>query len=139
MIVGIQLSRLRQTEWWEYLVRFAFGGVVTLLTGLIAKELGAVIGGLFLAFPGIFPAGVSLVERHERKKKERRGLSGERRGRAVAAATSAGAALGAAALLGFAAPAWRLLPHAGAPLVLVLATLGWLALAVLLWWLRRRV
>jgi hypothetical protein len=39
------------------------------------------VGGLFLAFPSIFPAAASLVESHEKKKKGRVGLDGETRGR----------------------------------------------------------
>jgi hypothetical protein len=103
---------LRQTEWWQYAVRFAFGGVVTVLAGAIAKRWGAVVGGLFLAFPGIFPAGVTLTERHERDHKRRRGLSGTKRGRLVAGVTSAGAALGAFGLAAFGATAAWLLPRA---------------------------
>ena len=74
MIIKAKLSRLGQTKWWEWLVRFAFGGVVTAIAGVIAKEFGPVVGGLFLAFPGIFPAGVTLVERHEKEKKTEAGL-----------------------------------------------------------------
>lgn len=63
---------------WEYLERFLFGGIVTVITGLIAQEFGVVVVGLFLAFPGIFPASATLVERHERKKKREQGLRGDR-------------------------------------------------------------
>ena len=54
----------------EYLIRFVFGGagLVCVAAGLIAKKFGPGVGGLFLAFPAIFPAGASLVESHERKK-----------------------------------------------------------------------
>jgi hypothetical protein len=139
MIIKMQVARLRQTEWWEYVVRFAFGGVVTALTGLIAKEYGPAVGGLFLAFPGIFPAGVTLVERHERKKKERRGLDGTRRARAVSGVAAIGASLGALGLLAFAALAWWLLPKAPVWAVIPVATAAWFGTAVLLWWLRLRI
>lgn len=139
MVVKARFSRLRQTEWWEYLVRFLFGGVVTLLAGLVASRYGPVIGGLFLAFPGIFPAGVTLVERHERKKKERSGMSGLRRGRAVAGAVAAGAALGSVGLAAFATVAWLLVPRLGAGLSLSAATAAWLAVGVLAWFARSRL
>jgi len=139
MVIKAQFSRLRQTQWWEYLVRFFFGGVVTVAAGVVAREFGAIAGGLFLAFPGIFPAGVTLVERHEREKKRKRGLRGERRARLVSGVVSAGAVLGSIGLVAFAAvgtwlfgliPSWQ---------VFALATASWLAVAVLAWWLRLRV
>jgi hypothetical protein len=138
-MVKAKLSRLAQTRWWEWLVRFAFGGIVTVITGLIAKKWGPEVAGLFLAFPGIFPAGVTLVERHEREKKRKQGLSGARRGRAVSAVVSAGAVLGAIGLLAFAALAWWLLPQAATWQALAAATIGWFVLSVAAWWLRLRV
>ena len=65
-------SALTQGHWYEYLIRFGLGGVTTVLAGLIAVRWGPVIGGLFLAFPAIFPASATLVEKHEREKKKRR-------------------------------------------------------------------
>jgi hypothetical protein len=138
VIVKAELSRLRQTQWWEYLVRFAFGGVVTVATGLIAKEFGAIVGGLFLAFPGIFPAGVTLVERHERQKKQKKGLHGERRARLVSGVVSAGAVLGSVGLVAFAAFGTWLFGVIASWQVIVLATASWLAVSVLAWWLRLR-
>ena len=49
-----------------------FGGAVTLLAGLTADTFGPGFGGLFLAFPAIFPAA-SLTEKHQRKTKRRAG------------------------------------------------------------------
>jgi hypothetical protein len=51
------------------------------------------VGGLFLAFPAIFPASATLVEKHEAENKKRRGLSGMVRGREAAALDAAGAAM----------------------------------------------
>jgi hypothetical protein len=56
MIVQFKLSAIRQTRWHEYLVRFVLNGAMTIVAGLIAARFGPVIGGLFLAFPAIFPA-----------------------------------------------------------------------------------
>ena len=53
MIVKFKPSALRQTRWYEYLVRFVLGGAMTVIAGLIAARFGPVIGGLFLAFPAI--------------------------------------------------------------------------------------
>lgn len=139
MVVRVQLSRLRQTKWWEYAIRFAFGGIVTVVAGLIAKEFGAAVGGLFLAFPGIFSAGVTLVERHEKERKRKQGLDGTRRGRSVSAVVSAGAALGSLALLAFAALTWSLFGRFAAWQVILLAGVAWVAVAVALWALRRQL
>ena len=139
MIIKAQFSRLRQTAWWEYAVRFLFGGIVTAITGLIAKEFGAVVGGLFLAFPGIFPASVTLVERHERNKKRQKGLHGERGGRAVAALVAAGAVAGSIGLIAFAAVAWYGFPRVGEAQTLAAALAGWAVLSLAAWFIRFRL
>jgi Protein of unknown function (DUF3147) len=69
-IVRIDFSWLRQSHWYEYATRFVLGGLMTVVAGLIAKLYGPEVGGLFLAFPAIFPASVTLIERHERERKE---------------------------------------------------------------------
>ena len=53
------MSSVLETKWSEYVTRFIFGGLVTLLAGVIADHYGPNIGGLFLAFPAIFPASSS--------------------------------------------------------------------------------
>lgn len=121
----------------EAILRFAFGGVVCVAAGLIAKRFGPGIGGLFLAFPAIFPAGASLVEAHEKAHKARAGFDGTVRGRTVASIDAAGAAIGCIGLAGFATVFWLLLPHVGTTLVFVLASLAWIALSVSFWLLRK--
>ena len=56
MRIQVNLSALGETKWHEYATRFLLGGAITVLTGLIAKKFGSVFGGLFLAFPAIFPS-----------------------------------------------------------------------------------
>jgi hypothetical protein len=138
MIVKAQPAKIRETQWWEYAVRFLFGGLVTALAGLAANEFGPLVGGLFLAFPGIFPASATLVERHERKERERRGLAGVRRGREVSAVVAAGAALGGLGLVAFAVVAWRLLGATAAWKAIGLASLAWLGVSVAAWIARLR-
>jgi hypothetical protein len=70
MRIELDVSALHRTRWSEYAVRFLFGGIVTAATGLIAKQFGPVVAGLFLAFPAIFPAGATLIEKHEKQKKQ---------------------------------------------------------------------
>ena len=134
MIVRLNPAALCQTHWYEYLIRFALGGAVTVVAGLIAARFGPVVGGLFLAFPAIFPASATLIEKHVRRRKEKAGLSGVRRGREAAALDAAGAALGS--LAAFAIVIWLLIGRSPA-LALVLATAAWLTVAVFAWTVRR--
>jgi hypothetical protein len=137
MLIRMNLAALKKTKTSEYFVRFLLGGTVTVITGLIAKHYGPAVGGLFLAFPAIFPASATLVERHQREKKRRAGIKDTLRGRFSAALDARGAVLGAISLVAFAVIVWKGLPTARAPFVLVAALISWLALATLLWRLRR--
>jgi hypothetical protein len=58
MIVRAKMSALKESRWYEYLIRFLLGGMTTLAAGIIADYYGPSIGGLFLAFPAIFCASV---------------------------------------------------------------------------------
>jgi hypothetical protein len=133
MRVSIHLSALRKTKLYEYIVRFVFGGAVTVLAGLVAKKYGPVLGGLFLAFPAIFPASATLVEKHEREKKKKAGIAKTIRGRQAAALDAYGAALGAVGLFLFAVVVWLFLREYNVSLVLFAATAMWTLVSVLLW------
>ena len=126
-------SALTQTKWYQYAIRFALGGAITVIAGLIAKTFGPTVGGLFLAFPAILPASATLVEKHERQKKERLGLNGKNRSRLAAGLDAAGAAMGSIALMVFAFLVWRFLPARETWLILTASTIAWLAVAVSIW------
>lgn len=102
MRIKVDFSTLRQTKWHDYAVRFLFGGLITALAGIIAKRFGPGIGGLFLAFPAIFPASATLIEKHEKEKKEALGLKGAARGRNAASIDAAGSSIGSIGLSVFA-------------------------------------
>jgi Protein of unknown function (DUF3147) len=133
MRVSLDVSALRRTRWYEYAVRFFFGGAITVMAGFVAKRYGPALGGLFLAFPAIFPAGATLVEKHEREKKEKAGILRTKRGRQATAVDAYGAALGSVGLLCFAAVVWLFLPRHHWALVLSTATAAWSLVSVLLW------
>ena len=137
MTVKFQFAALRQTRWYELVLRVVFGGVATVLTGLIAKYFGPVVGGLFLAFPAIFPSTATLVEKHVKEKRLRAGLDGSRRASGAVAIEARGATLGSMGLLVFAALTMWLLPLMPAALVLIVATASWLGISVFCWQLRR--
>jgi len=137
MRINFDFSALKRTRWYEYALRLFFGGAVTVATGLIAKRYGPVMGGLFLAFPAIFPASATLVEKHETEKKRRKGIIDNSRGRKAAALDARGAALGSVGLSCFAIAVWLLLPHWKASLGLLTALAIWVAASIAFWLLHR--
>ncbi|KRP91414.1 hypothetical protein AOQ73_25000 [Bradyrhizobium pachyrhizi] len=132
-------SSLKQGRWYEYLIRFALGGAATVLTGLVSSRYGAVIGGVFLALPAIFCASATLIEKHETRRKREAGLAGERRGQMAAAVDAAGAALGALGMLAFAVGFSTLILRSSIPAAFFGASLAWLTIAVLAWYVRRKM
>jgi hypothetical protein len=137
MRVSVDIAALRGGHWRQYALRFVLGGCVTVIAGWIAKEFGPVMGGLFLAFPAIFPAGATLIAQREEQRKAHKGLKGVVRGHRAAALDAAGAVLGAVGLAVFAAAVWVGLTQTGAAAALGVATASWLGLSLPLWWLRK--
>ena len=138
MIVAISTSGLKRTKWWEYLLRFFLGGLVTAIAGVIAKKFGPSVGGLLLAFPAILASGSTMVEKHERERKQEKGMSGVIRGRQAAGAEAAGAAMGSIGLIAFPACVWKLLPRHNPWLVIGGATLLWAVVSIAVWFLWKR-
>jgi hypothetical protein len=131
MKIEFDFSALKKTKWHEYAVRFLFGGAITVATGVLAKYCGPVVGGLFLAFPAIFPAGATLIEKHEEEKKLKAGIPHTVRGRQVATLDAHGAAFGCLGLVAFAVTVWKFLPTRNSVAILVAAMAAWLVVAVL--------
>jgi len=118
LIPELTAEGLRKTTSSDYALRFVFGGVVAACTGLVAQKFGPIVGGLFLAFPAILPAGLTLVEAHD--------------GRSEVVDDARGACLGSLGLAAFAVATWRAsgaLPAA----VLAIATVAWLVASVGAW------
>lgn len=92
-------------------LRFGFGAAVSVVAGVIGSVAGDRAGGMFLAFPAILPATLTLVEQNE-------GIS-----RAVS--ETRGAVVGALALVGFAGVVIALVTHVPGIVALLLATAGW--------------
>src|SRR5579884_2340502 len=125
-MISVSTSAMKRGKWWEYLLRFALGGLVTAAAGILAKKISPGFGGLFLAFPAILAASTTLVEKHEQQRKEEKGMHGTYRGRHAAAADAAGAAMGSIGLITFAVFVWKLLPQHNPVMVIGCATLLWI-------------
>ncbi len=138
MIVRIKWSALKQGRWYAHAVRFGLGGLTTAVTGAVAQRYGPATAGLFLAFPAIFCASATLVEKHERKRKEAKHLQGARRGQQAAALDAAGAGWGSIALGVFGLCVWWLAPASPVG-SLCIAAIGWPVVAISAWGLRRRL
>jgi len=106
-VIEVRLAALKGAKAREYALRFLFGGSCTVLAGVIAEHYGPVVGGLFLAFPAIFPASAK------------------------------GAVLGAAALAIFALVVWKALPSGKPGWVIGEGLAAWMAAAAILWGLYR--
>jgi hypothetical protein len=137
MVARLRISALKESSWLEVLIRYVLGGLATVVAGLVAQIWGPVTGGLFLALPAIFCASATLIEKHERRRKEEKGLEGRERGKDAAALDAAGSGLGSMGLAAFAAVMW-LLARDAAVGSLALATIVWLVVSVLLWRARRQ-
>jgi hypothetical protein len=120
----VDLEGLKKTKARDYLIRFAFGGLVTACAGLVTHAWGPSIGGLFLGFPAILPASLTLVK--------------ERDGRAQAVDDAKGARLGSLGLTAFALVIWRASGLGHPAIVLGLATITWLLVGMAGWWLEHR-
>ena len=122
--IKLDVGKLAKPPWGALAERFLFGAGVALLAGLVGMRFGPRVGGLFLAFPAILPAALSMIEKKEGKDK--------------ADIDALGAVLGSAGMVAFAATAALLLTHGPLP-ALGAAWLAWLAVAGLLFLLARGV
>jgi hypothetical protein len=104
---------------------------------VIEVKCAPLFRGLFLAFPAIFPATASLVEKHEIEKKQRAGINGTMRSRNAVALEARGAAMGSIGLAVFAIVVWKFLSGEPPWVVLAAAGLAWLVTSMLIWQSRR--
>jgi len=123
MNVQCEPSKVKQTKPRAYIVRFVFGGLITALSGYLTK-FGVAVGGLFLGFPAILPASLTLVKKHE--------------GEEAAGDDALGAVAGSIGLVAFGVIVWRLSGALAAWLVLLIAAVVWLGLSIAVWLLARR-
>jgi hypothetical protein len=120
--VGFDWSKITKVKPSAMAIRFGFGAVVAVVAALLGMAAGPKIGGLFLAFPAILPASLTLIEKKE--------------GLTRAWSDASGGVLGSCAMAAFAATAMLLLTWS--PVVaLLLALVAWVIVATGLYFLLR--
>lgn len=115
-------------RWKQYLVRFVFGGCITVAAGLIAHNWGPAIGGLFLAFPTILPASLTFVQEDEQEDGRSRDESRDKAGW-----DAFGSGLGSLGLMGFALAICTLTTRTMPALAMIAAVFVWAAVSVGAW------
>lgn len=95
--ITIEPSRLRDCDAKSLAVRFAFGFLISVAVGAIGLVAGDRVAGLFLAFPAILPASLTLIA--------------EQDGEDEARVDAAGACFGGLGLAAYGAASWFLLPR----------------------------
>lgn len=114
--VAFEPSRLREIDVKGLAVRFVFGFVISVVVGAIGLSAGDRVAGLFLAFPAILPASLTLIA--------------EREGEDEAKVDAVGACFGCLGLAAYGATSWFLLPRV-APVVAELGALvAWAVVAI---------
>lgn len=108
----------------DLLIRFAAGAATSIVSGVLTLGFGARVGGVFLAFPAILAASLTLIEQKEDSVDARE--------------DSRGAIVGAGALSLFAIAATLTLRQLSGSVALLIASAVWLAAAIsiyfILWW-----
>jgi len=115
----LELRRAREVPFQHLAVRFALGAAISVAAALIGTVAGTRFGGMFLAFPAILPASLTLIEHEEGVRRADR--------------SAVGAVLGGTALLVFAGAAEAALGHLAAGAALAVATVAWAGAACLLY------
>lgn len=62
---GIDVSQLKGIRPQELVLRFLFGGLVSVLAELLASVTNGRIGGIFTTFPAILVASLTILGQHE--------------------------------------------------------------------------
>ncbi len=114
--ITFEPERLREIDLKALGVRFAFGFLISVIVGAIGLTAGDRVAGLFLAFPAILPASLTLIAEQDGEDK--------------AKVDAAGATFGGLGLAAYGATSWFLLPRM-APVVAELSALvAWCIVAI---------
>jgi hypothetical protein len=115
-MIKADIGKVKDVPPRDLLIRFVFGAVISVIAGAVSIGVGPRAGGLFLAFPAILPATLTLIQKEHSKRK--------------AKDDDKGATLGGVGLVAFAGVSYVLLRGHAAWVALGAATLVWLAVSV---------
>ena len=112
-----ELERVRQVNARHLVVRFVAGGVTSAVAGVVTLAFGARTGGIFLAFPAILAASLTLIEQQDDSAEARE--------------DARGAVLGGFGMAAFAAAGALMFGHLPGGVALLLAALAWVLATML--------
>ena len=114
--LDVRPAKLKETKARDWLIRFAFGAGVSALAGVVSALAGPRVGGVFLAFPAILLASLTLVAQEEGVRQARN--------------EAHGATLGTLGLIAFALVATWLVGAVPVGVALVAAAVAWAVVAI---------
>jgi hypothetical protein len=114
---SLELGAAREVRSRDLAIRFVTGAITSVVSGALTLALGARVGGIFLAFPAILAASLTLIAKQEDSAEARE--------------DARGAVIGGFGMAVFAAVAALGFGHLPGAVVLVLAALAWLTTALL--------
>ena len=123
--IGTQVANVGDLRLRDLIVRFTFGAITSAVAGSLSILFSPIVGGVFLAFPAILAASLTLIAEEEGRDESRE--------------DARGAAVGAVALAAFAGIGVLTFTVIEWPLALAAASGGWAVLALglyLLLWVR---
>jgi uncharacterized membrane protein (GlpM family) len=122
--VEISAHKVRETHARDWLIRFGFGAGVSALAGVVSAAFGSRLGGVFLAFPAILLASLTLVAKEEGVRQCRN--------------EARGATYGTLGLVVFAVLVAVLIGHTPVWVALVAASVAWIGVALGAYYVARR-
>jgi hypothetical protein len=123
--IEVSAGKLREAGARDWLIRFGFGAGVSALAGAVSAVAGPRVGGIFLAFPAILLASLTLVAKEEGVRQARN--------------EARGATYGTLGLVAFAVAVAGLVGRASTWMALTAATGAWAAVALAGYFIARRV
>lgn len=113
--IGAQVEKVREVRGPDMVVRFLFGAVTSAVAGSLAILFSPIVGGVFLAFPAILAASLTLIAEEEDVEESRE--------------DSRGAVVGAVGMGAFAAIGVAAFTQITWPFALAAAFGGWIVVA----------
>jgi hypothetical protein len=115
-VMGWEPGKVREADASDVAIRLAFGAAISVVAAIVTNVFGAAAGGMFLAFPAILPATLTLLEKEE--------------GTEDAVHDQRGAVLGALGMIAFGFTAALSFDRLPIPAVVALASVAWAVVAV---------